>query len=273
MCVATPSPHLDTLWRHAACGSLCERIHKSFPSFFWGWFPSGNPNEKGDREGKAKGREDKKMDCDALEETLRWRYATKTFDTTRKIDEKTWATLEHSIMLAPSSFGLQPFKVVVVDDPETRRKLQKVGWGQQQIVEAAKLVVFCGRSPTPDFNDLDEYMQRVADAENVAVSSLAGFRKMLATRLTTWTTESLRAWSAEQAYIAMGFLLLSAALLRVDACGMDGIDPAGFDSVLGLKEQGFATTAIVTLGYRLDTDERLKRPKVRKPLEQIVQHV
>jgi nitroreductase len=200
---------------------------------------------------------------------LNWRYATKQFDPKRKISERDWAALEQALLLAPSSFGLQPWTFIVVKDPAMRAKLLPASWGQSQIVDASHLVVFTSKTNLGE-SDLDAHLKRIAEVRGVAVESLAGFRAMLAGSLMQGMDAPGRAaWARNQVFIALGILLAGAAALGIDACPMEGFDHAQYDARLGLAEKGLASAAVATLGYRSPADKYAVAPKVRFPKEQV----
>lgn len=204
-----------------------------------------------------------------LLEQLNWRYATKQFDPTRKISAQDWAVLEEALLLTPSSGGLQPWNFIVVTDPAVRAKLLPASFGQAQITNASHLVVFASKK---NFNesDVDAHIKHVAEVQGVSVEALAPLRGMLVGGIVQSMDEKARdAWARNQAYIALGNLLVSAAVLGIDACPMEGFDRARYDEILGLGAKGLASAAIATLGYRLPTDKYASAPKVRFPREQI----
>jgi len=208
-----------------------------------------------------------------LLDRLNWRYATKQFDPTRKINAQDWATLEDALLLTPSSGGLQPWKFIVVTDAAVRAKLSPASYGQPQITNASHLVVFAAKK---NFNeaDVDAFISRAAATRGVSIESLAPFRDMLVGGIVRAMDEQARdAWARNQAYIALGNLLTSAALLGIDACPMEGFDRAQYDEILGLKAQGYASAVIATVGYRAATDQSASAPKVRFPKEQVFAHV
>src|SRR5258708_32862871 len=215
----------------------------------------------------------KTINSNQLLEQLNWRYATKQFDPNRKISTSDWTTLEEALRLTPSSGGLQPWKFIVVTDPAIRAKLHPGSYGQPQITDASHLVVFAAKT---NFNeaDVDAHLQNVARIQGVPVESLAQFRGMLVGGIVQSQDEAARnAWARNQAFIALGNLLTSAALLGIDACPMEGFDRAQYDEILGLKAECYASAVIATLGYRAATDQSASAPKVRFPKEQVFAHV
>lgn len=198
-----------------------------------------------------------------LLDALNWRYATKAFDPAKRIPDATWAALEQALVLSPSSFGLQPYRFVIVSDPAIRAQLLPHAWGQKQVVDASHFVVFAARTDVKAA-DIDTFLQRTADVRGVSVESLAGYRGMMAGMLLSDGFKPIAPhWAARQAYIALGNLMTSAALLGVDACPMEGLVPAEFDKVLGLSGQGYATVVACALGYRAAEDKYATLPKVR----------
>jgi nitroreductase len=205
-----------------------------------------------------------------LLERLNWRYATKQFDLSHKISAQDWATLEDALVLSPSSGGLQPWKFIVVTDPALRAKLRPASYGQAQVEEASHLVVFAAKTNFGEA-DLDAHIQRIAEVRGVPVEALAPMRTMLLGGIVKAMDETaLNAWARNQAYIALGNLLTSAAVLGIDACPMEGFDRAQYDDLLGLKAQGLASAVIATLGYRSADDKYAAAPKVRFPKEHLI---
>jgi nitroreductase len=200
---------------------------------------------------------------------LNWRYATKQFDPNRKISAQDWATLEEALLLTPSSGGLQPWKFIVVTDPAVRAKLVPASYGQEKVSTASHLVVFASKNNFSE-TDVDAHLKHVAEVQGTPIEALAPLRGMLVGGIVQAMDEPARnAWARNQAYIALGILLTSAALLGIDACPMEGFDRAQYDEILGLKVKGFASAVIATLGYRLPTDKYASAPKVRFPKEQM----
>lgn len=212
---------------------------------------------------------------EALIKQLSWRYATKKFDPSRKVPEHLWKTLEHAMMLAPSSYGLQPWRFVVVTDPRVRARLREAGFNQPQITDASHLVVFTQKiAVTPA--DVDAYIDRIAEVRNVPREALQDFRGMMVGSMSNppgLPGGSMEIWTRSQVYIALGFLLASAAQLGVDACPMEGFDPARFDEILGLKKDGYHAAVLATVGYRAADDGFGAMAKVRARADDVIKHV
>jgi nitroreductase len=206
-------------------------------------------------------------------EALRWRYATKKFDAARKIPDDTWAALEEALVLSPSSFGLQPWKFVVVTDPATRERLSGASHGQRQPIDCSHFVVFAVRK---DYSlaDLDRYWARAAEVRGVAKESLRGYADIIAGALEhARKGGTLDAWMSRQVYIALGQFMASAALLGVDVCPMEGIVPAKFDEILGLSALGYSALCAGAAGFRAADDRYAGSPKVRFKAEDVILHV
>ncbi len=202
---------------------------------------------------------------------LNWRYATKQFDADKSIESDVWAALEDSLVLTPSSYGLQPWKFIVITDPQIKAQLQPLSWNQSQITECSHLVVFAvNKNLTAE--DVDRFIESTATVRDVPVESLAGYRNMIVSDVVLGPRSfSVNEWAARQAYIALGNFMTSAAVLGVDTCPMEGIDPAGYDKVLNLQEKGFATVVVCPAGYRAATDKYADLAKVRYPKSEVLQ--
>lgn len=215
----------------------------------------------------------KQLPNENLLAAFRWRYATKRFDPTRRIGAEDWATLEQALVLSPSSFGLQPWRFYVVTNPELRARLVPVSWGQTQVVEASHLVVLAVKADLGPA-DVDHYVDRIVEVRGVTKESLAGFAKVIKGYVTTPPPGmTVPEWSARQAYIAMGNLMTAAALLGIDSCPMEGLEPAKYDEILGIAADGYRTVAAVPLGYRAADDKYASIPKVRFPTEEVVKYL
>jgi nitroreductase len=204
---------------------------------------------------------------------LRWRYATKQFDPLRRISPEDWSTLEQSLVLTPSSFGLQPWQFIVITDQSTKEKLVPASWDQRQVADASHVVVFATKSD-PGATDVDRYIRRIAETRNVTPDSLHGFKEVLLGFLAQPRDRfDVNAWATRQVYIALGNFLNTAALMGVDTCPMEGIDPARYDEILGLAAKGYKTVVVAPAGYRSATDKYATLPKVRYSLDEVITHI
>ena len=199
----------------------------------------------------------------ALLDALHWRYATKLFDPARRIPADQWTALEQSLVLTPSSYGLQPWKFIVVTDPAVKAKLRPVSWNQSQIEDCSHLVVFLAKEDITE-GDLDRFIARSAEVRGVPPESLAVYRGYMLGDLVKGPRHAVIAeWAARQVYIALGQFMACAALLGIDTCPMEGLEPAKYDEILGLKGSGYRTLAACPAGYRSPEDKYARLSKVR----------
>jgi nitroreductase len=202
---------------------------------------------------------------------LQWRYAVKKFDPAGKIPADKWAALEQALVLSPSSYGLQAWKFLVVDDKALRAKLRPASWDQSQITDADKLVVFLVKKDAGPA-DVQRFVDRISEVRRVPAEMLEGYKQMM-TQSVALPPEKVEAWLTRQIYIALGNFLTSAAILGVDACPMEGFDKDKYDEILGLHAKGWKSIVIATAGVRASDDAYAKNAKVRFPLSEIVEHV
>src|SRR5680860_98261 len=199
---------------------------------------------------------------------LNWRYATKKFDISKNIPEVDLEQLLEAIQLSASSYGLQPYQVFVIKNPELREKLKAAAWNQPQIVDASHLLVFANLKEI-DKVYVDAYLDMIADTRNQTREDLSGLENMLDNNVLKFSSEKKNQWASNQAYIALGNLLSAAANSKIDACPMEGFEAIKFDEILGLKEIGLTTAVIATLGYRSSEDKQQYAIKVRKNKEEL----
>ena len=213
------------------------------------------------------------MTPQSLLDSLHWRYATKAFDSSKKIPSKDWDALEQSMVLTPSSFGLQPWKFIIVTDQHTKEALLPHSWNQHQIAECSHLVVLCAKEKL-DEEDIDAFLSSISETRQVNKDSLEDYAGMMRGFIGRMDDAALLTWAKNQVYIALGQLMASAAMLRIDACPMEGITPAEYDRILGLDtaatKDKYLTTVACAMGYRSAEDKYATTPKVRFPLEQII---
>lgn len=207
---------------------------------------------------------------DLLLKQLTWRYAVKKFDPTRKIDPDTWQALMEALVLSPSSYGLQPWRFVVITNPAIKAQLPVISWKQNQPQDCSHMVVLAAAEKL-DAAYIDDQIQQIAAARGVAPESLAGYRKMLISAVDT--LESTLEWSSRQVYLALGQLMNAAAMLGIDSCPMEGIDPVAYDNLLGMSNSGYRSVVGCALGYRDPSDPYASLKKVRFPVGQVVHEI
>lgn len=207
---------------------------------------------------------------DKLLEAQKWRYATKKFDTTKKIDESTWKVIEDSLVLTPSSYGLQPWKFLIVQNVEKRTELMAASWKQAQVVDCSHMVVFVIKEKL-DEEHIDKNLKAIVDTRGVDPASLEGLKKMMIGDLVNGArSQVISEWAARQAYIALGNLMTTCALLGVDACPMEGIDAKKYDQILALEGSGWKTVVACPIGYRATDDKYASLKKVRFQNSEVV---
>lgn len=202
------------------------------------------------------------MTPEELIESLQWRYATKEFDAEKTIPPDTWSAIEQSMVLTPSSFGLQPWKFITITCPKTKIDLLEHSWHQRQVTDCSHLVVLCVRDGMNQ-QDIDAWLDQLAETRGVSRESLESYAAMMNGFFSSMDHDKTLCWATNQVYIALGQLMTSAAVLGIDACPMEGIVPAEYDRVLGLENSGFATSVACAMGYRSPDDSYAKLPKVR----------
>ena len=207
---------------------------------------------------------------DTLLAQLNWRYATKKFDPAKTISHSDWAALEQALILTPTSYGLQPYKFLILTNPALRAQLVPASWGQTQPVDCSHYVVFAARAQNTEA-DVDRYIARMAEVRGAAPEALAGFKKVLMGDVVHGARgQAALEWAARQAYIALGNFMTSAALVGVDTCPMEGFEPAKYDEILGLPAQGFRAVVACAAGYRAADDKYAELPKVRFPASELI---
>ena len=204
-------------------------------------------------------------------ESLNWRYATKKFDPSRTISEEDLTDLLSAVRLSASSYGLQPYKILVLQDEALREKLRPSCWNQPQITEASHVLVIASKA---DFDTelIDSYLEEVSETRNIPLENLSGYGDFMKSKLLGLPAPTKAEWTARQAYIALGNLLSAAAVQRIDACPMEGFVREQVDEILGLRQQGFTTAVIIPIGYRSQADDTQHYKKVRRSEESFFEY-
>ncbi|MFO0922908.1 MAG: NAD(P)H-dependent oxidoreductase [Pirellulales bacterium] len=210
---------------------------------------------------------------EAVLEQMRWRYATKVFDPSKKIADKDWVALEETLRLAPSSYGFQPWQFLVIESPSLREQLRPHAWNQTQITDASHLVVCCSKI-SMSFDDVDRWLDQNAKIRNIDRSALAGFERMLMGFVSTLSQGSTTPhWTAKQAYIALGMFMAVAASMGIDTCPIEGFEPSKFDEILELVGTEYRSAVVVAAGYRSSNDKLASLPKVRYSKDEVIRHL
>ena len=201
-------------------------------------------------------------------ENQNWRYATKKFDASKKIVSEDLKVLKEAIRLSSSSYGLQPYKIIIVENPALRAQLQPAAWGQSQITDASHIIVFAHEVNFGE-SGIDRYFKNVSETRNASLESMKGYMDFMKKTITALSENERNVWSAKQTYLALGNLLNAAADLKIDVTPMEGFEPAQVNELLGLNDLGLNATLIATLGYRHQEDATQHFKKVRKSSEEL----
>jgi nitroreductase len=207
------------------------------------------------------------MNAAEVTKALQWRYGVKVFDTEKKVSDADIRTILESAQLAPSGFGIEPWKFILVNKPDVRAKLRAVGYDQSKITDASHLVVVAYRTDAQAL--AAELVDRTAKAHGKTHEDFIGLKQMVEGSMSA-KGESAKEWARSQSYIALGMMIETAALLGVDSGPMEGFNNAQVDEILGLKEQHLASTSMIAFGYRGD-DIHATYPKVRRAYDEVVE--
>ncbi|MEB8347281.1 NAD(P)H-dependent oxidoreductase [Flavobacteriaceae bacterium KMM 6898] len=205
-------------------------------------------------------------------DSLNWRYATKKFDARKKVSSEDLDSLLEATTLSASSYGLQPYKILVVEDAEIRSKLRPAAWDQSQITDASHLIVLASQNSF-GAELVEDYVDNVSETRGIQAEGLKGYADFMISKLMPLSEDAKAVWTAKQTYIALGNLLSAAAINKIDACPMEGFDAAQFNDILGLTGQGLNTAVLVAVGYRSEEDETQHYKKVRKSKENLITHI
>lgn len=201
-------------------------------------------------------------------ENQKWRYATKKFDTEKKISAADLETLKEAIQLSTSSYGLQLYKVFIVENTEIRAKLQPASWGQSQIVDASHLLVFANIVDVQN-QHIDEYIQNIANTRGLSVEDLKGYSDFMKSKIVPLPVDEKSVWTSKQTYLALANLMNAAAELKIDVTPMEGFEPEQYNEILGLNELGLNASLVAAVGYRHKEDATQYHVKVRKSKQEL----
>lgn len=203
-----------------------------------------------------------------LLDNLNWRYATKKYDAAKKISTADLNTLKEAVRFSASSYGLQPYKIVIVENPELREQLKGAAYGQTPITDASHLFIFAN-DLNLDAKSVETYMESISETRGVPVEALDGLSGMIKGQIAGLSSDAKNNWTAKQTYIALGNLLTAAAELKIDATPMEGFNPAAFNEILGFDKLGLNAAVIAVVGYRHNEDDTQHYKKVRKSQEEL----
>ena len=203
---------------------------------------------------------------------LNWRYATKKFDSSKKIEKENLNTLLEATRLSASSYGLQPYHVLVVENKEIRKKLKPVSWGQSQITDASHLIVFTNKTIFEE-DLVDDYLKSVENTRGIAEKDLKGYSDFMKSKLMQLSDAEKEAWTANQVYLALGNVMTIAAELEIDTCPMEGFETEKYNEILSLNDKNLNASVVLAVGYRSNEDETQHYPKVRKSTKELFTHI
>ena len=201
-------------------------------------------------------------------ENQNWRYATKKFDTTKKVSNEDLETLKEAIRLSSSSYGLQLYKVIFVENTDLRAKLQPAAWGQSQIVDASHLIIFANQTNIGDA-EIDSYLKNISETRSLPIEALSGYGDFMKGAINPLTEDAKNVWTSKQTYLALANLLNAAAELKIDVTPMEGFDPKQFNEILGLDKLNLNSAVSAAIGYRHEDDDTQHYKKVRKSNEDL----
>jgi nitroreductase len=202
-------------------------------------------------------------------ESLKWRYAVKKFNNQKLLNKEQINILKEAFNLTATSYGLQPLKLLVINNKEIQKELVAHSWNQPQVLEASHLLVIC-IPKTYSKNEVEAYFDLVQKIRNTPIEIIKPFKEFLTAEIDKKSQEELLSWNKNQAYLALGNLLTVCALEKIDACPMEGFIPEKYDEVLGLSEKNLTSTLVLPVGFRADDDYMKDLKKVRKNTDDVV---
>lgn len=202
-------------------------------------------------------------------ESLKWRYATKKFDSSKELEDHKLQYLIDAFNLTATSYGLQPCRLLIVRSQDVKNQMLPLSYNQSQVVDCAAVLVICITSV--DSNYVNEYFKRVEQKRGTPTDVLKPFKDFLTDSFSQKTPEQIQSWAKRQAYLILGNLLTVCAVEKIDACPMEGFDPKGVDALLQLKEKGLESALLLPVGYRSPDDFMATQKKVRLENAEIVE--
>lgn len=205
-------------------------------------------------------------------ESMNWRYATKVFDSERSLSEEQLYQVLEAVRLAPSAYGLQPFRVVVVTSPEVRKELRLAAHNQRQFEECSHLLVFCTESfITEEY--VKSYLDAYSEVRLIDREKLISYENHVVEVLSSLDLGEVVKWKENQTYLSLGVAISTAAMLGVDTCAIEGFERHAFDEILNLEPLGLSSTVCLALGFRHEQDPNQFLPKVRRSNQKFIMYV
>ncbi|HNR85377.1 MAG TPA: NAD(P)H-dependent oxidoreductase [Taishania sp.] len=205
-------------------------------------------------------------------DNLYWRYATKKYDASKKVSNEAITIIKEALRLVPTSYGLQPIKFLIIENPEIRKELLHYSYNQFSIVEASHLIVIASLNDIPT-QEIDDYIENTATTRSIPIQQLSNYADFLKRTINNLSPTEKSTWAQKQAYIALGVLLDICAQLKIDTTPMEGFDVDGYDKVLKLTEKGLSSTLVIPIGFRHDEDATQHWKKVRKTKEELFEEI
>lgn len=200
---------------------------------------------------------------------LKWRYATKHFDSSRKLSEEKLEILKQTFNLTATSYGLQPVKMIVVSNQEIKNQLMPLTYNQPQVRDASHVLILCVESEI-DTDFITDHFKRVEETRKTSREILDRFEKNLVEIFNGWSNDEIKQWMINQLYLTLGALLTVCAVEKIDSCPMEGFQPKEYDKLLGLDEMGLESVIVLPVGYRNESDFFLSLKKVRRGIDELI---
>jgi len=198
-------------------------------------------------------------------ESLNWRYATKKFDSTRKLSKSQINLLKKAFNLTASSYGLQPVKLIVISNQKIKNSLLKSSMNQLQVIQCSHLLIICIESNI-NKSYIESYFKRVIDIRKTDPLVLESFKESIINEFNDMSNTSIINWSINQAYLALGNLMTVCSVEGIDSCPMEGFLPEKYDEILDLKSKNLKSVLVMPVGYRSVNDQFSSFKKVRKDI-------
>jgi len=201
--------------------------------------------------------------------SLNWRYATKKFNPDKKLSIEQLNLITESLKLTASSYGLQPWRFVIVENKALKEKLREHSYNQPQITDCSHLIVLCNKKSIKD-EYIDKFVKETAKSKGVEVETLDEFKKMISGAMKRKSDEEFRAWAKNQVFIALGNILTVCAENKIDACPMEGFNNSKYNEILELDKEEIESTVLCAVGFRNESDKYLTVKKMRFDINDII---
>ena len=207
-----------------------------------------------------------------LIKNLKWRYATKKFNPLKKVSQQNIDYIKEAVQLSASSYGLQPYKVLEIKNPQLREELKPLSWNQSQITDASHLFVFCNYKMVTN-NDVDNLILLKSRTNGITMDKISGYGTFVKGKLKEKSATEMFHWTAKQTYIALSNALNACAELKIDCTPIEGFEPDDYNQKLELTEKGLNACVVLAIGYRDKEDTSQNSKKVRKSIDMIFETI